>query len=89
MQFSRELLPQTSATTIDGERGWVCSDTPAHFQPASGPRPSDAARSSAPDARWDDDGGRPAVHDNLRSEALKRIEELELIHLDDVAARRL
>lgn len=164
MQFSRERLAQTSATTIDGERGWVCSATPAHFQPASGRRPADAARSSTPDARWDDDGGR-AVDDNLdrrsltghvspedltrsanhahdamvpimmengasggktrmravrklheliaaldsrvpqvlrvgemsiahaaaelRSEALKRIQELELVHVDDVSARRL
>lgn len=164
MQFGRELLPQTSATTIDGERGWVCSATPGHFQPASGRRPAEAARYSTPDARWDDDGGRAAVDDKpdnrslthaspedlkrsanashdsmvstvmengasggktrlravrklheliaaldsrlpqvlrvgemsiahaaaeLRSEALKRIQELELVRVDDVSARRL
>ncbi len=58
MQFSREPLPQTASTmTVDGERGWVCSENPRHFQLASErPRP-EAAANSAPHARWDDDGG--------------------------------
>jgi hypothetical protein len=36
MQFGRE--PRTTASsliTADGERGWVCSETPEHFQLAS------------------------------------------------------
>ena len=55
MQFGREPLPQTpTASSVDGERGWVCSDDREHFLLAS-PR-HDAADSSAPDACWDDQG---------------------------------
>ena len=36
MQFGREPLPQVPpARPLDGERGWVCSEQPGHFQPAS------------------------------------------------------
>ena len=57
MQFGREPLRQVApATSGDGERGWVCSENPSHFQ-----LPSERARREAPGsasrARWDDDGG--------------------------------
>jgi hypothetical protein len=33
MQFAREQLPQTSsAPAAEGGRGWVCSESSAHFQ---------------------------------------------------------
>ena len=33
MHFAREQLRQTSsAPAAEGGRGWVCSETPAHFQ---------------------------------------------------------
>jgi hypothetical protein len=58
MQFGRERLPQTSsAMTVDGERGWVCSETPGHFQLASDRPRLEATVNSAPQAGWDDDGG--------------------------------
>lgn len=48
MQFSREPLPHTSsAMSVEGERGWACTDNPEHFLLAS-------PVSSAPDARLDD-----------------------------------
>lgn len=41
MQFGREpLTPTTSAGSVEGERGWVCSADPHHF----------TLRSSRPDA---------------------------------------
>ena len=53
MQFGREPLRQVApATSGDGERGWVCSENPGHFQLAA-----ERAARSAPHARWDDDGG--------------------------------
>ena len=56
MQFGRQPLPQTSsAVTVDGERGWVCSDHPEHFLLASSKR-GVAADPGAPDACWDDRG---------------------------------
>ena len=58
MQFGREPLRQdATATSGDGERGWVCSENPGHFQLASERARREAAVSSAPQARWDDDGG--------------------------------
>lgn len=59
MQFGREPLPKTpEMMTADGERGWVCSTHPEHFQIASGrPVPDRVARDAA-FADWDDDGGR-------------------------------
>ena len=58
MQFGREPLRQVApATSGDGERGWVCSENPSHFQLASERARRDAAAGSALQARWDDDGG--------------------------------
>jgi hypothetical protein len=58
MQFGREPLRQVApATSGDGERGWVCSENPGHFQLASERGPRGAAATSAPQVRWDDDGG--------------------------------
>jgi hypothetical protein len=58
MQFGREPLRQVApATSGDGERGWVCSENPGHFQLASERALREAAASSVPQARWDDDGG--------------------------------
>jgi hypothetical protein len=58
MQFGREPLRQVApATSSDGERGWVCSENPSHFQLASERAWREAAASSATQARWDDDGG--------------------------------
>ena len=58
MQFGREQLPQIPpARPLDGERGWVCSENPSHFQLASERGPRGAAATSVPQARWDDDGG--------------------------------
>lgn len=69
MQFGREPLPERAfAMTADGERGWVCSETPRHFQLASErPRP-EAAANGASHARSDDGGAAPAGH-NTRSHA--------------------
>ena len=40
MQYGRQPLTQTSPTvTVDGERGWVCSESPGHFQFGPGVRP--------------------------------------------------
>jgi hypothetical protein len=58
MQFGREpLLQAYAAMTADGERGWVCSESPGHFQFASERARPRTAASTAPHARWDDDGG--------------------------------
>jgi hypothetical protein len=46
--------------TADGERGWVCSETPGHFELASERPRSEAAANRAPHAR-SDHGGVPAV----------------------------
>jgi Rieske Fe-S protein len=51
MQFGREPLRQTAFTmTADGERGWVCSENPGHFQLAAERRQPEAALGSAPHA---------------------------------------
>ena len=59
MQFGRKPLPPAPLPSMKagGERGWVCSDNPSHFQIASGQLPIEAAASSIPGSRWDDDGG--------------------------------
>ena len=58
MQFGREPLPQIPpARPLDGERGWVCSEQPGHFQSASERSRIETAPSPAHQARWDDDGG--------------------------------
>lgn len=58
MQFGREPLPQVApAMSGDGERGWVCSENPGHFQLAAQRARREAVASSAPQARRDDDGG--------------------------------
>jgi hypothetical protein len=58
MHFSREPLRQVATTLSgDGERGWVCSEKPSHFQLASEGARREATASSAPRARWEDDGG--------------------------------
>ena len=58
MQFGREPLRQVApATSGDGERGWVCSENPSHFRVDSESARREAAAGSAPQARWDDDGG--------------------------------
>jgi hypothetical protein len=58
MQFGRQVRLQThSATTLDGERGWVCSENPRHFELATDSPRQMAATSAAPQARWADDGG--------------------------------
>ena len=51
MQFGREPLPENAfAMTADGERGWVCSENPGHFQGASeGPRPEPPANGERPE----------------------------------------
>jgi hypothetical protein len=70
MQFGREPVPESAfGMTIDGERGWVCSENPGHFQLATErPRP-EAPANGAPQARWDDDGGSaPAGHDTSSQE---------------------
>ena len=57
MQFGREPLPQSpSALTAGGEPGWVCTESPGHFQLGSGSRRA-AATGTGPQGRWDDDGG--------------------------------
>jgi hypothetical protein len=57
MQFGREPLLQGPAMRVaDGERGWVCSDKAAHFQPESASALELVATKSA-SAGWDDDGG--------------------------------
>ncbi len=57
MQFGREPLPRTaSGMTVDGDRGWVCSSTPDHFQRASEDAHAPAV-SATSNARWADDGG--------------------------------
>ena len=58
MQFGREPWRQVApATSGDGERGWVCSENPSHFQLASERTRPEVRASSAPQARWEDDGG--------------------------------
>ncbi len=59
MQFGREPLPlRAFAMTVDGERGWVCSEDPRHFQLATAERPRpQTASNGAPHASWNDDGG--------------------------------
>jgi hypothetical protein len=58
MQFGREpLLQAHSAMRADGEPGWICSVNAGHFQLASQRARPQAATSTAPQARWDDDGG--------------------------------
>jgi hypothetical protein len=58
MQFGREPLRQVApAMSGDGERGWVCSENPSHFQLAAERARREAVASRAPEARWDDDGG--------------------------------
>jgi hypothetical protein len=58
MQFGREPLRQVGpAMSGDGGRGWVCSENPRHFQLASERAGREAAASSEPQPRWDDDGG--------------------------------
>jgi hypothetical protein len=45
MQFSREPLAQTSSTMpADGDRGWICSENPGHFQLASARPPAEDGR---------------------------------------------
>jgi hypothetical protein len=58
MQFGREPLPKGPTTGApDGERGWVCSEKPSHFQREFEPTaPVVAAKGSALSG-WDDDGG--------------------------------
>lgn len=71
MQFGREPLPQTSsARNVGGERGWVCSETPGHFQRASERPGPDAGENSAAHARWGDDGGRAPREDNAAESRL-------------------
>jgi hypothetical protein len=58
MQFGRQPLPRTSAAVaMDGERGWLCSSEPGHFQLASEHPGRDPVAAGGPQARWDDDGG--------------------------------
>jgi hypothetical protein len=58
MQFGREpLLQVPPGMPPDGERGWACSENPAHFQFASAREQPEAAAPLAPQPRWDDDGG--------------------------------
>jgi len=58
MQFGRQSLRQASTTMpVEGERGWVCSDNVAHFQPESERSQPDATARSSARARWEDDGG--------------------------------
>lgn len=48
MQFGREPLRQTAFTmTADGERGWVCSENPGHFQLAAERPGAETALSAA------------------------------------------
>ena len=58
MQFGREQLAEVPpARPLDGERGWVCSEQPGHFQSASDQSRVETAQTPAHQARWDDDGG--------------------------------
>ena len=59
MQFGREPLPKTpEMMTADGERGWVCSNYPGHFQLASERRAHDGVTTTQlAAAGWVDDGG--------------------------------
>ena len=62
MQFGREPTRQVgTAMAGDGARGWVCSQSPSHFRLASERERGGAAVSSAPRARWEDDGGSTAA----------------------------
>jgi hypothetical protein len=62
MQFGREPRLQThSAMSGDGERGWVCSENPRHFQLASESARPKAVASTATQPGWDDDGGAVVV----------------------------
>ena len=58
MQFGREPLPKTpEMMTADGERGWVCSKYPGHFQFASERRAHDrVATTQLAAAGWDGGG---------------------------------
>jgi hypothetical protein len=65
MQFGREALPKRPGTRdTDGERGWVCSEHPSHFQLESEQPASELAAKRSADASWADDGGaeRQASH---------------------------
>jgi hypothetical protein len=58
MQFGREPLPaRPTMTTVDGERGWVCSEKTEHFQLASARPAAGLTASNTAHASWDDDGG--------------------------------
>ena len=62
MQFGREQLPQVPpAQPLDGERGWICSERPEHFQSALERSRKETPASPAHQARWDDDGGSMAT----------------------------
>jgi hypothetical protein len=55
MQFGREPLPaRPTMTTVDGERGWVCSEKAEHFQLASERSTSDPTASIAAQGSQDD-----------------------------------
>jgi hypothetical protein len=59
MQFGREPLPARPAmTTVDGERGWVCSEKAEHFQLASGSTSESTASVAAHGSRDDERGTR-------------------------------
>jgi len=49
MQFSREPLPPTpSMKAVDGQPGWVCSESPSHFTRDSDRFPTPSTVASAP-----------------------------------------
>jgi hypothetical protein len=58
MQFGREPTGQSHfVMSTDGERGWVCNAQPGHFELDSERATRPVRIATAPDARWDDDGG--------------------------------
>ena len=59
MQFGRELLatPSSSRTKHEGDRGWVCSVEPRHFERASHQPLAKSSDSGTLQPGWDDDGG--------------------------------
>ncbi len=58
MQFGREPLPARPAmTTVDGERGWVCSEKAEHFQLTSERSTSEPTASVAAHGSRDDERG--------------------------------
>jgi len=62
MRFGREPLPTPlSMKPAEGERGWVCSDTAAHFRPVFERGQPDTATRATARARWEDDGGQQLV----------------------------